>query len=94
MELVHAQTYKRTMDALVECMAKIMPFMRDSYIYEVYCNPDGRIWTLSNKSGKSRTDVFLSAGEAMLMPWQGGYSFYHANRTGASGRRRRRDVPR
>lgn len=67
MELVHAQTYKRTMDALVECMAKIMPFMLDSYIYEVYCNPDGRIWTLSNKSGKSRTDVFLSAGEAMLI---------------------------
>lgn len=67
MELVHVQTYKRTMDALVECMAKIMPFMRDSYIYEVYCNPDGRIWTLSNKSGKSRTDVFLSAGEAMLI---------------------------
>lgn len=26
------------------------------------------------------------AGEAMLLPWQGGYNFYHANRTGASGR--------
>lgn len=28
----------------------------------------------------------LVGGEAMLLPWQGGYNLYHANRSGASGR--------
>lgn len=28
----------------------------------------------------------VAGGEAMLLPWQGGYNLYHANRPGASGR--------
>jgi len=28
----------------------------------------------------------LVAGEGLLLPWQGGFNFYHANRMGASGR--------
>lgn len=67
MEIHDAETYQITLATLIQCMGKIMPFMKLPDVFEVYCNPDGRIWTISNKTGKTKTDVTLTPAEAMLI---------------------------
>lgn len=37
--------YQITMDALIASMKDILPYMQDKSIFEVYVNPDHKIWT-------------------------------------------------
>ena len=41
----NSERYNITMDALITSMKAIMPFMQDKNVFEVYVNPDGKIWT-------------------------------------------------
>lgn len=57
------KSYDIVMDTLIHYMEKILPLLRKADIYEVYANPDGRIYTLSNKTGKAMTDIVLTPEE-------------------------------
>ncbi len=44
--------FSRTMESLIVSMKVIMPFMKDKKIFEVYVNPDGKVWV--DELGKGR----------------------------------------
>jgi len=56
----NSERYSITMDALITSMKAIMPFMRDKNVFEVYVNPDGKIWTDSLGKGRSYTGQNIS----------------------------------
>jgi len=37
--------FEITMNTLASCLDKIIPLLQDENIFEVYVNPDGKIWT-------------------------------------------------
>lgn len=37
--------FEITMNTLASCLDKIIPLLKDENIFEVYVNPDGKIWT-------------------------------------------------
>ena len=49
------ESFQITMDALITSMRKIMPYMNDKNVFEVYVNPDCKIWTDSLGIGRSWT---------------------------------------
>ena len=49
------ERYNITMDALLTSMKDIMPYMQDDKVFEVYVNPDCKIWTDSLNVGRSYT---------------------------------------
>ena len=56
----NSERYNITMDALITSMKAIMPFMQDKNVFEVYVNPDGKIWTDSLDKGRSYTGKNIS----------------------------------
>lgn len=67
MELVNKETFDITMATLWQCLEKIMPLLQRGDVYEVYLNPDGKVWLMSNKTGKAKTDITLTPTEGMLI---------------------------
>lgn len=58
------ERYNITMDALITSMRMIMPYMQDKNVFEVYVNPDGKIWTDSLGKGRSFTGQYISPEDA------------------------------
>lgn len=67
MELIHEESQNILMSSTIQCMDKIIPLLQQKDIYEVYLNPDHRIWTLSNSKGKEMTDITMTPEEAQLI---------------------------
>lgn len=67
MELVHEESQTILMNSTLQCMNKLIPLLQQKDIYEVYLNPDHRVWTLSNSKGKELTDILVSPEEAQLI---------------------------
>ena len=67
MELKNEESYEIVANTLIKCLDKLLPYLKQSDIYEVYCNPDGSLYTLSNRKGKERLDFNLTPAEAMLI---------------------------
>ena len=59
MDLTNRESYTITMNTLLASMSAIIPLMQRDDIYEVYVNPDGRVWCMSNYTGKERTEIFM-----------------------------------
>ena len=53
--MVKSEHYNITMDALISSMKDILPYMQDKKVFEVYVNPDHKIWTDSLNVGRSFT---------------------------------------
>ena len=62
MEIENNETFKITLMTLVNCMSEIMPLLQDENIFEVYINPDGKVWTDSFR-GRECTEIILSASQ-------------------------------
>ena len=62
MEIEKNETFKITMMTLVNCMSEIMPLLQDENIFEVYINPDGKIWTDSFR-GRENTGKVMTAAQ-------------------------------
>ena len=56
------ETFKITMLTLVNCMNEIMPMLQDENVFEVYINPDGKVWT-DGLSGRKSTGITLTAAQ-------------------------------
>ena len=59
MEIENRETFEITMMTLVNCMSEIMPLLQDDSIFEVYINPDGKVWT-DGYRGRECTEKILS----------------------------------
>ena len=57
------ETFEITMNTLAACMDKIILFLQDDTIFEVYVNPDGKIWTDSYR-GREFTGLTMTAAQA------------------------------
>ena len=62
MELENRETFQITMMTLVNCMNDLMPLLQDENIFEVYINPDGKVWTDSFR-GREFTGMIVSAAQ-------------------------------
>ena len=62
MEIENRETFEITMMTLVNCMNEILPLLQDEEIFEVYINPDGKVWTDSIR-GRECTEIILSAAQ-------------------------------
>ena len=62
MEIENNETFKITLMTLVNCMSEIMTLLQDENIFEVYINPDGKVWTDSFR-GRECTEIILSASQ-------------------------------
>ena len=62
METENNETFKITMMTLVNCMNEILPFLKDEKIFEVYINPDGKVWT-DGLNGRQCTEVTLTSAQ-------------------------------
>lgn len=51
--------FTRTMETLVVSMQAIMPFMKDKEVFEVYVNPDGKVWIDKLGVGRKYSGVNL-----------------------------------
>lgn len=51
--------YQMTMDALVTSMKPLMKYLQDKKVFEVYINPDKKIWTDSLGKGTSYTGEMI-----------------------------------
>lgn len=51
--------FSRTMESLIVSMKVIMPFMKDQNIFEVYVNPDGKVWIDKLGEGSTYSGVDL-----------------------------------
>ena len=60
MEVENQETFQITMNTLANCMSEIMPFLQDENVFEVYINPDGKVWTDSFR-GREYTNVKMTA---------------------------------
>lgn len=54
------ENYSITMDGLLTSMKEIMPYMQDTKVFEVYVNPDGKIWTDSLGVGRAWTGKYIA----------------------------------
>lgn len=59
----NAQSYSITMGTLFTCMQEIMPFMRDKKVFEVYINPDRKVWIDTLGKGRVNTGIELPASQ-------------------------------
>ena len=62
MEIENGETFQITMMTLVNCMNDLMPLLKDDSVFEVYINPDGKIWTDSFR-GRECTGMAMSAAQ-------------------------------
>ena len=60
MEVENQETFQITMNTLANCMSEIMPLLQDENVFEVYINPDGKVWTDSFR-GREYTNVKMTA---------------------------------
>ena len=60
MEVENQETFQITMNTLANCMSEIMPFLQDENVFEVYINPDGKVWT-DRFRGREYTNVKMTA---------------------------------
>jgi len=51
----NSERYRITMDALITSMKDLMPFLKDKKVFEVYVNPDHKIWVDSLGKGRVYT---------------------------------------
>ena len=57
------ESFKITMDGLITSMKAIMPYMQDKSVFEVYVNPDGKIWTDSLGKGRAWTGNVIDSAQ-------------------------------
>lgn len=57
------KTFSITMTTLATCMEVIMPILRDDNVFEVYVNPDGRVWQ-DGINGRKFAGVVLTPAQA------------------------------
>ena len=62
MEPDNNETFEITMNTLANCMSEIMPFLQDENVFEVYINPDGKVWT-DGFRGRECTEIKMSAAQ-------------------------------
>ncbi len=62
MTVENERTYSITLTTLATCMEDIMPFLRDDTVFEVYVNPDGKVWQDSFR-GREYTGVTLTPAQ-------------------------------
>ena len=62
MESENQETFKITMMTLTNCMNDLMPLLQDENIFEVYINPDGKVWT-DGFRGRECTGMVMSAAQ-------------------------------
>ncbi len=62
METENNETFKITMMTLVNCMNELLPFLKDEKIFEVYINPDGKVWT-DGLNGRQFTEITLNSAQ-------------------------------
>ena len=62
MDTANNETFKITMMTLVNCMSEILQFLQDEKIFEVYINPDGKVWT-DSLNGRKCTEIILSPAQ-------------------------------
>lgn len=55
--------FEITMNTLASCLDKIIPLLKDEEIFEVYVNPDGKIWT-DGYRGRENTGLKISSAQA------------------------------
>ena len=55
--------FEITMNTLASCLDKIIPLLKDENIFEVYVNPDGKIWT-DGYRGRENTGLKITAAQA------------------------------
>ena len=55
--------FEITMNTLASCLDKIIPLLQDENIFEVYVNPDGKIWT-DGYRGRENTGLKITATQA------------------------------
>ena len=56
------KTFSITLTTLATCMDAILPILRDETVFEVYVNPDGKVWQDSFK-GREFTGVTLTPAQ-------------------------------
>lgn len=56
-------SYAITLNALLTAMRGILPLMRDKNIFEVYANPDGKVWADKLGQGRTYTGIVLPVAE-------------------------------
>lgn len=54
--------FEITMNTLASCLDKIIPLLQDENIFEVYVNPDGKIWT-DGYRGRENTGIKITAAQ-------------------------------
>lgn len=54
--------FEITMNTLASCLDKIIPLLKDENIFEVYVNPDGKIWT-DGYRGRENTGIKITAAQ-------------------------------
>lgn len=59
------ERYNITMDGLITSMKPILPYMKDKNVFEVYVNPDHKIWTDSLGVGRSWTGKTIEPEQTM-----------------------------
>lgn len=59
METENRETYKITVMTLINCMSELLPLLQDETIFEVYVNPDGKVWT-DGFRGREWTGIILT----------------------------------
>ena len=62
MEQDNNETFEITMMTLANCMSEIMPLLQDESVFEVYINPDGKVWT-DGFRGRECTEIKMSAAQ-------------------------------
>lgn len=62
MEIEDRETFEITMKTLINCMSEILPMLQDESVFEVYINPDGKIWT-DGYRGRECIEKILSAAQ-------------------------------
>lgn len=56
--------YEITLETLITTMYEILPFMQDKNIFEVYVNPDGKVWIDTLGKGRVYSGKTLAPAEA------------------------------
>lgn len=56
------ETYGITLNTLIRCMGTLMPFIEDKEIFEIYVNPDGKVW-IDTFTGRRFSGVDISPAQ-------------------------------
>lgn len=58
------ESYAITLDTLMTVMGPLMPFMQDPNVFEVYVNPDGKVWTDTLGKGRTYSGMTMDASQS------------------------------